>query len=576
MSVKGHRVTATLPPRTATNGIGQCRSRRSRPAATPGTRRPPCSDTNGPTTRAGPASSAATPPQDVVEPARQRHGGAHAGPPRCRAAVGGVAAASTFTRALGALTGNQAVQMVKAGWRRSTCPAGRSRPTRTWPARPTPTSACTRPTRCRPSSAGSTTPCCAPTRSAHALATPVRPESRSTDYLVPIVADAEAGFGGPLNAFELMKSMIAAGAAGVHWEDQLASEKKCGHLGGKVLVPTAQHVRTLNAARLAADICGVPTLVIARTDALAADLLTSDVDPIDAAVPHRRAHRGGLLPSAQRHRAGAGPGQGLRAVRRPDLGRDRHPGPRPGPRVRHRAAPRIPRKDVGLQLLSVVQLEGRARPTTRSRRSRTSSATWDTSSSSSPWPASTRSTTRCSTWPRVRPDRDDGLRRAAGGRVRRRVRRLHRGQAPGRGRHRLLRQGRHRAQPATAAPSRWPAPPKKSSSTDSPNSPEPTSAGGLTCTSTRRRAPDCPAFPPAEARSRARCSPLRGDPDARGAGLRGQARRRASPAAGPSCWPPAASAASGSRAGETVGLPPRHRRASGPTRPGGSRPRRRA
>jgi isocitrate lyase len=102
-----------------------------------------------------------------------------------------------------------------------------------------------------------------------------------TDYFVPIVADAEAGFGGPLNVFELMKSMIAAGAAGVHWEDQLASEKKCGHLGGKVLVPTGQHVRTLNSARLAADVLGVPSVVIARTDALAADLLTSDVDEID-------------------------------------------------------------------------------------------------------------------------------------------------------------------------------------------------------------------------------------------------------------------------------------------------------
>lgn len=102
------------------------------------------------------------------------------------------------------------------------------------------------------------------------------------DYLLPIVADAEAGFGGPLNAFELMKAMIGAGAAGVHFEDQLASEKKCGHLGGKVLVPTAQHVRTLNAARLAADIADVPTLIVARTDALAADLLTSDIDPIDA------------------------------------------------------------------------------------------------------------------------------------------------------------------------------------------------------------------------------------------------------------------------------------------------------
>src|SRR5256714_5132713 len=102
------------------------------------------------------------------------------------------------------------------------------------------------------------------------------------DWLAPIVADAEAGFGGPLNAFELMKGMIEAGAAGVHFEDQLASEKKCGHLGGKVLVPTAQFIRTLVAARLAADVMGVPTLLVARTDADSAKLLTSDVDPRDA------------------------------------------------------------------------------------------------------------------------------------------------------------------------------------------------------------------------------------------------------------------------------------------------------
>ncbi|MCL2584426.1 MAG: isocitrate lyase [Streptosporangiales bacterium] len=101
------------------------------------------------------------------------------------------------------------------------------------------------------------------------------------DYLRPIVADAEAGFGGVLNAFELMKNMIAAGAAGVHFEDQLSSEKKCGHLGGKVLIPTAQHEKTLTAARLAADVCDVPSLVIARTDADAATLLTSDVDGRD-------------------------------------------------------------------------------------------------------------------------------------------------------------------------------------------------------------------------------------------------------------------------------------------------------
>jgi len=101
------------------------------------------------------------------------------------------------------------------------------------------------------------------------------------DWLVPIVADGEAGFGGALNVYELMKRMLRAGAAGVHFEDQLASEKKCGHMGGKVLIPTQQHVRTLTAARLAADVLGVPSILIARTDALAATLITSDVDERD-------------------------------------------------------------------------------------------------------------------------------------------------------------------------------------------------------------------------------------------------------------------------------------------------------
>jgi len=105
----------------------------------------------------------------------------------------------------------------------------------------------------------------------------------TTEWFAPIVADAEAGFGGPLNAFELMKGMIEAGAAGVHFEDQLASEKKCGHLGGKVLVPTSTFIRTLNAARLAADVMGVPTILVARTDANAASLITSDVDERDHA-----------------------------------------------------------------------------------------------------------------------------------------------------------------------------------------------------------------------------------------------------------------------------------------------------
>ncbi|WP_413450715.1 isocitrate lyase [Georgenia phoenicis] len=103
------------------------------------------------------------------------------------------------------------------------------------------------------------------------------------DWLAPIVADAEAGFGGPLNAFELTKALVRAGAAGVHFEDQLAAEKKCGHLGGKVLVPTSQHIRTLSAARLAADVLDVPTVLVARTDSLAANLITSDIDPHDAA-----------------------------------------------------------------------------------------------------------------------------------------------------------------------------------------------------------------------------------------------------------------------------------------------------
>ncbi len=185
----------------------------------------------------------------------------------------------TYTRALGAITGNQAVQMVRAGlqaiylsgWQVAADGnlAGQTYPDQSlYPANSVPAvvrrinNALQRADQIQ-HSAG------------------IRPDAGGFDYFVPIVADAEAGFGGPLNAFELMKSMIAAGAAGVHWEDQLSSEKKCGHLGGKVLIPTTQHVRTLNAARLAADVLGVPTLVIARTDALGADLLTSDIDPVD-------------------------------------------------------------------------------------------------------------------------------------------------------------------------------------------------------------------------------------------------------------------------------------------------------
>src|SRR5688500_8092201 len=117
-------------------------------------------------------------------------------------------------------------------------------------------------------------------------------EGKSGRYwLAPIMADAEAGFGGPLNAFELMKSMIEAGASGVHFEDQLASEKKCGHMGGKVLLPTSQFVRTLIAARLASDVMAVPTILVARTDAHSAGLITSDVDELDHAFLKRKSKR---------------------------------------------------------------------------------------------------------------------------------------------------------------------------------------------------------------------------------------------------------------------------------------------
>jgi isocitrate lyase len=178
-------------------------------------------------------------------------------------------------RALGALTGGQAVQMVKAGLEAIYLSG--------WQVA------------ADGNLAGSTYPdqSLYPANSAPALVRRLNnallradqidwsEERNGTYWLAPILADAEAGFGGPLNAYELMRAMIEAGAAGVHYEDQLASEKKCGHLGGKVLVPTSQFVRTLNAARLAADVLDVPTVLLARTDALSAALLTSDVDEYD-------------------------------------------------------------------------------------------------------------------------------------------------------------------------------------------------------------------------------------------------------------------------------------------------------
>ncbi len=143
-----------------------------------------------------------------------------------------------------------------------------------------------------------------------------------TEWLAPIVADAEAGFGGALNAYELMRGMIEAGAAGVHFEDQLAAEKKCGHLGGKVLVPTSQFIRTLTAARLAADVLNVPTVLVARTDALSATLLTSDIDEQDALIRDGRAHERRLLPRHRRPRGRDRAVARVCAVRRRPLVRD--------------------------------------------------------------------------------------------------------------------------------------------------------------------------------------------------------------------------------------------------------------
>ena len=145
----------------------------------------------------------------------------------------------------------------------------------TFPARCIPISRCIRPPAFPRWSAGSTTPYIRADQIHHAEG------KDDIDWFAPIVADAEAGFGGVLNAFELMKSMIEAGAGGVHFEDQLASAKKCGHMGGKVLVPTQEAVQKLAAARLASDIMGVPTVLFARTDAEAANLLTSDFDEND-------------------------------------------------------------------------------------------------------------------------------------------------------------------------------------------------------------------------------------------------------------------------------------------------------
>ena len=225
---------------------------------------------------------------------------AHVGAARRRATVA-AAALRRYVAALGALTGAQAVQMVKAGlkaiylsgWQVAADAnlSGHTYPDQSlYPANSAPALV---------------------KRINNALLRADQIDSaegkNGTYWLAPIVADAEAGFGGPLNAFELMKAFIEAGAAGVHFEDQLSSEKKCGHLGGKVLVPTSQFVRTLVSARLAADVLDVPTVLVARTDALSATLLTSDVDDRDRefrpASGRPRAFSASRLASRRRSRA---------------------------------------------------------------------------------------------------------------------------------------------------------------------------------------------------------------------------------------------------------------------------------
>jgi len=207
---------------------------------------------------------------------RIEHTLAHQGALRLRELLAG----QPFVNTLGALTGMQALQQVKAGlkaiylsgWQvaADANSAGQMYPDQPlYPVDPVP---------------GVVRRINNALRRADQIATMERADGKAEDrthYMAPIIADAEAGFGGALNAYELMRAMIEAGAAGVHFEDQLASDKKCGHLGGKVLVPIGQHIRTLNAARLAADVEGVPTVLLCRTDAESAQLLTADVDDRD-------------------------------------------------------------------------------------------------------------------------------------------------------------------------------------------------------------------------------------------------------------------------------------------------------
>ena len=345
----------------------------------------------------------------------------------------GLLSGGGYVRALGAITGGQAVQMVKAGleaiylsgWQVAADGnlAGEVYPDQSlYPANSVPATV---------------------RRLNNALRRADQIEwaegKSDTYWLAPIVADAEAGFGGPLNAFELMKGMIEAGAAGVHFEDQLASEKKCGHLGGKVLVPTSQFVRTLNAARLAADVMGVPTVLVARTDALSATLLTSDVDERDREfVTGERTPEGyfhvqpGLEPVIARALAYAPYADVLWfETSTPDLEEAR---------ALCRGRPRrVPGQAHGLQLLAVLQLEaGPRRRGDRELPGRPRSARLQVPVH---YPGGLPRAERVDVRARARLRRGghDRLRPAPGAGVRARVRGLHGDAAPAGGRRRVLR-----------------------------------------------------------------------------------------------------------------------------------------
>ena len=287
------------------------------------------------------------------------------------------------------------------------------------------------------------------------------------DWFAPIVADAEAGFGGPLNCFEIMKAYIEAGAAGVHFEDQLASEKKCGHLGGKVLIPTQAHIRNLDAARLAADVCGVPTLLVARTDAESAKLITSDVDERDHEFLTGERTPEGFF----RLKDGTGVDhcikRGLAFAEHADLlwWETSHPNlddarrfaeaiqrEHPGKMMAYNCSPSFNweaklDKDDDRQVPARARRDGLQVPVRHPGRL------------PQPQPRHVRA------GPRLSRPRHGGLFGAAAGRIRQRGGRLHRHPPPARGRHRLFRPGRPDRSPAAS-----PRPPR------SPNRPKPTSS----------------------------------------------------------------------------------------------------